>query len=424
VFLNQDLRGVATSPITEAYSWVAGRSVTSGPGSQDRGEFFDVSQAVPGYPPAVALREHIARIAQRDDVHGYTDQLGMAALRGEFAQTTTRLYGAEAQPIEAQQVGITAGCNQAFCLVIAALAAPGDEVVLPVPYYFNHDMWLRAQGIRPVYLACDAGQRPRLEELREKLTARTRALVLVTPNNPTGAVYPSAWLEQAFELCAEAGIVLVLDETYRDFLTAPSEGQAEPFLGVAAGPLDTEEPVGPRPHRLFQRDWSGTLVQLYSFSKVYCLAGHRVGAIVGSTELLEQVAKVMDCVAICPPRLGQEAALFGLRQLQGWVAENRQKMAARLQLFRGELDARESPGWKIASSGAYFAYVAHPFSEHSSRQVAQHLARHCGVLSLAGAMFGPGQERYLRVAFANLASERIAPLVQRMTSVGDLEPTR
>ena len=347
--LNDNLRRVVTSPITEAYGWVEGRGVSSATARGDASEedataLLDVSQAVPGYPPPRELREHVAEMARRDDAHGYTEQLGLAALRQELAGRVSRLYDA-AVPKDTGQLGITARCNQDFCLVVSALAAPGDEVVLPAPYYFNHDMWLRAQGVVPVYLPCDAAQQPRLELLPELLGARTRALVLVTPNNPTGAVYSEALLQRVFALCADAGIALVVDETYRDFLPGGHrEARADASAtGAAAAVSSAPGPAAEAPHGLFRDPrWDRTLVQLYSFSKVYCLAGYRVGAIVGSPALLEQVAKVMDCVAICPPRLAQEAALYGLRHLDSWVSSNRDEMAARLEAFHAALDA--APG--------------------------------------------------------------------------------
>jgi aspartate/methionine/tyrosine aminotransferase len=122
----------------------------------------------------------------------------------------------------------------------------------------------------------------------------------------------------------------------------------------------------------------------------------------------------MDCVAICPPRIGQEAARFGLERLADWREQNRRTMNERLELFRNELRER-APAWQIAASGAYFAYLRHPFGE-SSRDVARRLAQQHGILCLAGEMFGPGQEAFLRVAFANLDSKRIPELVSRLAA--------
>jgi len=254
----------------------------------------------------------------------------------------------------------------------------------------------------PIYLPAGEDLLPRPAEIARRITRRTRAIVLVTPNNPTGAVYPPELIARCYELAELAGVALVVDETYRDFRASPAPA-----------------------HDLFERPgWEQTLVHLDSFSKVFCLAGYRVGAIAAGEPLLHQVAKLMDCVAICPPRLGQEAALFGLERLAEWRETNRQRMNRRVDGFRQALAALEQPRFEIAAAGAYFAYLRHPFADETSRVVAQRLAREHGVLALAGEMFGPGQSGYLRVDLANLPSTRVPELVRRLAGAAQCRPDR
>src|SRR5205085_6627371 len=135
---------------------------------------------------------------------------------------------------------------------------------------------------------------------------------LISPNNPTGAIYPPDVLAEFLALARRRGIALVIDETYKDFLAETGA-----------------------PHALFaDRAWQDTLVQLYSFSKVYCLTGYRVGSIVASPDLIAEVAKAMDCVAICAARIGQEAALYGLEHLATWREDNRVLMRDRVTALR------------------------------------------------------------------------------------------
>jgi aspartate/methionine/tyrosine aminotransferase len=389
-----------TSPITEAYSWVESLDPVK------RQDLLDVSQAVPGYPPPQSLREAIARAALEPASARYTEQLGLQELRSELAQDIQRLYRPdEATPTstfpDGSNVGIVAGCNQAFCLTVMSLTEPGDQVLLPLPYYFNHTMWLELLGVEPSYLPALTHPRasgetspqllPDIERAASLITERTRAIVLVTPNNPSGTVYPPELIEAFYDLAREHGLALILDETYRDF-------------------RDDTSP----PHRLFEHeDWSQTLVQLYSFSKVFCLTGYRVGAITASTALLDEAAKAMDCVAICPPHIGQLAALEGLRTLHDWKEGNRKLMKSRLDEFLRLLEASDC-GYAVRAAGAYFAYVSHPFSQESSSQVARRLAQKHGILTLSGSMFGPDQDAYLRLAFANLDQEAFPELVARL----------
>ena len=379
--VNPNVQAVVAPPIAEAQGWVKGL---------DAADLLDVAQAVPSYPPAESLRTHLAEVVLREDVHGYTDILGLPRLRRALAEHMAADYEADIDP---RHVAVTAGCNQAFCLALSALAAAGDEVILPVPYYFNHQMWLDAQGIRAVHLPTDeaAGSVPDPEAARRLITPRTRAIVLVTPSNPTGAVYPPGTLEVFYDLARERGLALVIDETYKDFRA------------------DTDPP-----HGLFRRgDWPDVLVHLYSFSKAYSLTGHRVGSVIAGRSLIEAVAKLMDCVAICPPHLGQEAALYGLERLAEWREDKRRLMVERVTAFRRAF-ARNEIRYRVVRAGAYFAYVRHPFEGAPAAQVARRLARAHGVLCLPGSMFGPGQDAYLRFAFANLPAEAMPELADRL----------
>ena len=384
--LNPLLAAAAVPPIPEALSWVEGRSFPA-----DR-PLLDLAQAVPGYPPAHDLVEDLARRVGEPETARYTEVEGIAALRLALAERTAALYGGA---VEAGQVFVTAGSNQAFCLALLALAGAGDEVILPVPYFFNHRMWLDMLGVRAVLLPfrADRGGVPDPAEAEASITARTRALVLVTPNNPTGAVCPPDVLDAFYDLARRHGLALVVDETYRDF--CPGEGP---------------------PHGLFRRpDWPEVLVHLYSFSKVYSLAGYRVGAAVARPALLEQVFKAMDCAAICAPRIGQEAALFGLRRLDAWRREKRALMRGRAEALREAL-RREDLRYRPVSIGAFFAYLRHPFAGAASATVARRLATEHNLLCLPGSMFGPGQDDFLRLAFAGLGAERMPEVAGRLVA--------
>ena len=383
---NPLLGAVAPPPVAEVYGWIDGREFP------DDKPLLDVSQAVPGYPPDEALTGHLAGLVSDPATSLYTDIHGVTPLRTALAAHTAALYNGAIEPGE---VAITAGCNQAFCLAIMALAASGDEVILPVPYYFNHRMWLDMQGVTPVYMPFheDQGGVPDPADVAALVTPRTRAIVLTTPNNPTGAVFDDTVMDAFFEAAKAHGIALVVDETYRDFLSA-------------------ERP----PHGLFARtDWRETLVHLYSFSKVYCLTGYRAGAIIAGETLLSQEIKAMDCISICAPAIGQAAALFGLEHLAGWRADKRALMADRVEALQLAF-RRNDMAYEVVSAGAYFAYLKHPFGDTPSAQVARRLADDHNVLCIPGGMFGPGQEQYLRFAFANLDADLMPALAERMVA--------
>ena len=207
--LNPNMAATFPPPVMEARRWLEGVSFS------DNRPLINVSQAAPVDPPPVALREAMARfVLEEDETHLYGPVLGLPALRSEVAKQWTQGYGAE---VSADQVAITSGCNQAFAATIATLAAPGDEVILPTPWYFNHKMWLDMGGIGSVPLPTGEGLIPSAEDAAKLTTSKTRAIALVSPNNPGGVEYPRETLSAFLELCRAHGIALIVDETYRDF---------------------------------------------------------------------------------------------------------------------------------------------------------------------------------------------------------------
>ncbi len=375
---------VIDSPITQVGRWKEAAAPEL--------PLIDVSQAAPTYPPAQELRDHIAAVAQSVATATYTDQQGIPSLREALARTLTADYDA---PVAVEQVAVTAGCNQAFCLAMLALTDPGDEVIMPLPTYFNHDMWLRSQDVRPVYIEPGPDMMPDPDDAAAAVTPATRAIALVTPNNPTGAVYPPALIERFFELARSRGLALVIDETYREF-------------------RDDSEP----PHTLFSRpDWSDTLIHLYSFSKAYCMAGYRIGCMATNPALLRETLKIADCVALCPSHIGQLAATFCLEHLDAWKRKYRRTVHDRVAYAARRL-REANTGFEVVSSGGYFVYLRHPFTDRSSVSVGRGLAEDHGILCLAGSMFGPGQDRYLRLAFANVDLPAIDELVTRIGRIG------
>ena len=374
-------------PVMEARRWLDGVTHPA-----DR-PLLNVSQAAPVDPPPPAMCDAMADMIRTDPaVHLYGPVLGMPELRAEVAQRWTASYGGH---VTADQVAITSGCNQAFAAAIATLCAEGDEVILPVPYYFNHRMWLDMSGVRTVPLAVGPDMVPLAESAAALITPRTRAIALVSPNNPCGVEYPAATLAAFRDLARAHGIALIVDETYRDF---DSRSDA--------------------PHDLFaDPNWDDTLIQLYSFSKAYRLTGHRVGAVVASPARLAEIEKFLDTVTICPNQLGQRAALWGMQHLDQWLAGERDEILARRAAIETHFPKLAAKGWQLLGCGAYFAYVQHPYAM-SSADLAPLLVREAGVLLLPGTMFTPddvpGGERQLRIAFANIDATGIAELFDRL----------
>ncbi|WP_210489981.1 aminotransferase [Microvirga antarctica] len=381
--INPLVSDVGTPPIPQAQAWLARYDGSRGPA-------INLSQAVPGTAPHPEMLARLADSAGSPVSATYGLISGDEALRSAYAADLSRLYEGA---IESRDVAVTAGCNMAFFATMMLLARHGDTVLLPSPWYFNHQMTLDMLGVeaRPLPCRAEDGFVPRVADAAALIDHKVRAIVLVTPNNPTGAVYPDHVIESFANLCREKGIYLVIDETYRDFLPSGMN----------------------RAHGLFATEsWRSSVIQLYSFSKSYAIPGHRAGAITADHHLIAQVGKVLDCLQICAPRPAQAVLPWAIEGLRSWRDANRTDINRRAEVFREAL--APLPEWRIDSVGAYFAYLTHPFAGRSAQDVAEKLATERGVLVLPGSYFGPDQERQVRVAFANVGADVLAGLTDRL----------
>ncbi|WP_407976361.1 aminotransferase [Brucella pseudogrignonensis] len=382
--INPLIDKLSAPPIPAVQAWARQYDGAHGP-------LIDLSQAVPGYPPHPDMLRFLGEAASSVAYAGYGPIEGETVLREAYARHVGNLYGAE---IKANNVHITSGCNQAFIAAIMCVAQSGDTVLATDPFYFNHQSSLEMLGIRSETMLCHAenGFVPDIEDVRAALHKGVRALVLVSPNNPTGAIYPPQLLTQIYAACRDNGTWLLLDETYRDFLSDADQA----------------------PHDLFKEvDWPSHLIQLYSFSKSFCIPGHRLGAIVAGADMVANVAKVMDNLQICATRAPQIAVSRAIEPLKSWRDDNRKEIARRAEALRVSMS--NVAGWHVEAVGAYFAFVRHPYDGSSSVAVAERLAKTTGIITLPGSFFGESQDAFLRFAFANVDVAGIEATAARLS---------
>ena len=345
---------------------------------------IDVSQGAPSYGPPPVVTDVFASASRQAGSLRYTPIEGLVDLRAAYAERLSTDYFAE---LSAADVMITGGANQAFCLAISVLAEPGDEVVLTDPYFFNHDMWLRLNGITAVYA------QPNPQDFAEAITPRTRAMVLVSPSNPTGLAFEAEELDEFIRLAVNSNVPLLIDETYRDFSREP-----EPH------------------HRLFAHpNWRDHFVGLHSFSKQYALPGARVGALIAGPEFIDHAKKYMDCVAICAPSLSQLAVLTALEYADEWVEDRVEEVADKRHGFQAVFD-REPGGFKLRSSGAFYGWVKHPWTDITAVEATNRLVLEHGIATLPGSAFSPSGEQFLRFSFVNVSMSQIDELATRLAS--------
>ena len=379
--ISPHIENVHFPPISEVKGWIAGREFPA-----DR-PLVDLCQAVPDYAPAPQLTDHLKGLLDDPLTSKYSPDEGLLEARASVCAWYGRVYGAAPK---AEELCLTIGASQAFWLAMMVLCQAGDEVVVQTPYYFDHAMGLDMLGLRSVYAPFDAasGGLPDVDVIARLITAKTRAILLVTPSNPTGAVTPPATLCRLFELARAHGIALVLDETYNAFIAAP-------------------------PHDLFRDPaWGEHLVQIASFGKTFALTGYRAGALVASERFIHHALKAQDTMVVCAPRVTQQAIRYGVEHLDDWVVANRKMMQRRHDLFRAAF-VRPDNSFKLAASGGFFAWVRHPLAGCTGRQVARRLADEANLICLPGEVFGPDMEGYLRLAFGNIREAEIPEAVSR-----------
>jgi aspartate/methionine/tyrosine aminotransferase len=291
-------------------------------------------------------------------------------------------------------VMVTAGSNMAFQALAQVICDPGDEVLLPVPYYFNHAMAVQLAGgvPRPV----QAGVQVDPACLEAAVGPRTRAVVTISPNNPSGAVLDRDRLTAINRLCARHRLMHIHDEAYAAFHHGGPEVWSPRSLPGSEG------------HTAI----------LQSLSKSHGMAGWRVGWMVVPRSLQADLAKVQDTALICPPRLSQQAAAVALQGDWAWMEAPMAALRSRRQRVLERLDRRDRPWRLLAPADGAFYVLLELDSSLSADQAMERLVREHGVAVVSGSSFGL-EGCCLRVSYGMLTGTALHGAIERL--VGGLE---
>lgn len=353
----------------------AGRSIVS------------LGQALPGFgPPPEAVRAMRAALDVAD-THVYSADAGLSALR----EALCRRLHADGARVEPDEVIVTAGGNQAFMLGLMTLVDPGDEVLLPAPYFVNHEMAIAALGAVPreVPLSEDRGFTLRWADLAAHLSARTRAVVVCTPSNPTGAVLPRSELERVARELASRGVALFVDETYSRFTY---DGE---FATLAAVP-----------------GWRENGVLVNTFSKSFGMTGWRVGYLAASREVCDVAIRLQDAMIICAPVPSQAGVEAAVRDCWGYPDRFRRELIDRRDLLAAELRSIPRLRWSPAPGG-FFAFVRVDGCTDSA-SLAGDLLERAGVVTIPGSTFGRCGEGYLRLSYSAVSRAELVDAAARL----------
>jgi aspartate/methionine/tyrosine aminotransferase len=340
-----------------------------------------------GPPPEVlaALRAFPASDAD----HRYGPVEGVPTLVAALEQKLARENGVCVRP--ESRLAVTAGGNLAFMNAVLAIADPGDEIILPVPYYFNHEMAVVIAGCRPVAVPTTADYQLDLEAIARAITLRTRAVVTVSPNNPTGAVYPETALRAVNALCRDRGLFHVHDEAYEYFAY---DGARVFSPGSIAGA-------------------AAHTISLYSLSKAYGMASWRIGYMVFPDALWEAVNKIQDTMLICPPAVSQAAALAAVRVGSSYARAHLPGLDAMRRRIHAAL-ADPSVPCDVPASGGAFYFFLRVHSQRDALSLTEQLIRRHRVAVVPGSAFGAADGCYLRVSYGALDDATVAEGVGRL----------
>ncbi|MFK7736261.1 MAG: pyridoxal phosphate-dependent aminotransferase [Pirellulaceae bacterium] len=321
--------------------------------------------------------------------HQYGDVCGSPEL---LSRIRDKVRSENSIDVSHSSIVYTAGSNMGFLNAVLAIADVGDEVVLPSPFYFNHDMAIEVAGCKTITVPTTSEYQLDISALEAAITTRTKAIVTVSPNNPTGAVYPQADLIAVNQLCARNGIYHISDEAYEYFLY-------DGLQHFSPASID-----GSTDHT----------ISLFTLSKAYGMAGWRCGYMVAPEHLLMPIKKIQDTNLVCPPMLNQLAAEAALEAGVSWCNEQSQGYSEVRKTILRELGTL--PGCTIPNPQGAFYMLLKLDSDLSAMEIVRKLIEQYGVATLPGTTFGVTDECAIRVSYGALERESVLAGVQRLKS--------
>ena len=357
-------------------------------------DIVDLGQGVPFYGPPKEAILAATRALDKESGFKYSPDAGIGSLREAIARKLASENGVEADP--GKSIMVTAGANQAFVNAILCITRPGDYVLVLSPYYFNHVMGIELAGCKPIVVDADRNYQPLVERIGERITKRVKAIVLVSPNNPTGAVYAKDAIKEIGTLCAENDLYFMTDETYEHFVY--DDAQHVSALELDKGIEHT--------------------ISLFSFSKSYGMSGYRIGYAVFPKHIYNEMLKVQDTLTICAPSPLQVAAEAAMKLGAAYPRQFIPRIEKVRRIFIERLSGLESAEMPVTKGSFYF--LLRLKTKKNDWDIAKKLIEKHGVITIPGGVFGTRQPA-LRVAYANvderLAEEGISRLTRGLKEV-------
>ncbi|MCG3219309.1 MAG: pyridoxal phosphate-dependent aminotransferase [Candidatus Heimdallarchaeota archaeon] len=349
-------------------------------------DVISFGQGVPFFTPQSSLFNNFVENFKRQD-HIYSADEGIEELRFSLSSFLHDEFHVQYAPSD---LILTSGANQAFMNVIFSLLDPGDEIILPSPYYFNQKMAIEMIGGKVKVSQTSNNWQLDLQNIENQITSRTKAIVIVSPNNPTGAIYTHDSLIQLGELAERNNLAIISDETYGLFAFDDSFRSLKSIGSI-----------------------KDNVITIGSLSKVFGISGWRVGYIGYPEHMLDSFLKAQDTIAICCPTASQKMALELLKDRKKFkeniakIGNIRKKMILELKQLDPEMTFEATPG-------AYYFFVNTMAIEKDDNKLAWDLLEKAKVLSIPGSVFGKRGEGYLRLSYGGTDEEKMKEGVNRI----------
>lgn len=354
-------------------------------------ETISLGQGVVGYPPPEQAIAALQSFLAQPSNHLYQAVTGIESLHEAIAN---KLATDNQIKINTQNhIVVTAGSNMAFINAILAITQAGDEIILNTPYYFNHEMAIAMTNCCPVLVSTDTNYQLDLSAIAQAITSKTKAIVTISPNNPTGAVYPEASLKAVNDLCRDRGIYHISDEAYEYFT----------YNGVK------HTSPGAFPHS------EAHTISLFSLSKAYGFASWRIGYMVVPQHLLLPIKKVQDINLICPPVISQYAALGALQAGISYCQLHLKEIAKVRAIVIEQLQSISDICTVAPANGAFYFFLQVNTSLNDLELIKQ-LVENYQVAVIPGSTFGIENGCYLRVAYGSLPLSIAEAGIKRLIS--------
>ena len=348
---------------------------------------------LPSFRTPEPIRRAVGELLESDpDIGKYTLPDGLPALRQAAAEAHQAASGILVDPD--RQVTITAGNMQGLNSLFHVLINPGDEIIVTDPGFASHFQQIRLCGGRPVFWPLDEARGWQLDPdtLPGIVTDRTKAIVLVSPANPTGTIFSEKALRRVGEIAMERNILILLDDPYSHFCY---ENRTRHF-NLSTVP-----------------ELADNLVYFFTFSKAFAMTGWRIGYMVLPQDLKMQALKVHDATIICAPRVSQLAGLAALRQDPDHLREFEAVLARRRDLICDRLDAMPHVFSYARPEGAYYVFPRIVADHDNAVDFCLSLLDETRVALTPGSAFGPSGENHVRMAYC-VSDETIERAFDRM----------